>query len=235
MVNDDAIFGEVIRGMHNQLTQGNTESEPVRFHYDFSKWRWSKEDRAARDQVERMIHHVWVADASAQGALREKLDAKFSHDYLTGYFETTIWPSAKVPDGMIHFIDYNRFLAARIPTPSDDAVEHSGASENFLRGMPAHAGRASGRVVLVDESTVSDIEFPQGSILVCDNTDVRYLPLMRKAAAIVTNRGGMLSHASIVARELGVPCVVGTREATRVLKTGDSVEVDATTGIIRAV
>ncbi len=56
---------------------------------------------------------------------------------------------------------------------------------------------------------------------------------MQKAAAFVTNEGGIVSHASIVARELKKPCIVGTKNATQVLKDGDHVEVDATRGIVR--
>ena len=56
---------------------------------------------------------------------------------------------------------------------------------------------------------------------------------MQKAAAIVTNRGGILTHAAIVARELGKPCVIGTKNATKILKDGDEVEVDADKGAVK--
>ncbi len=64
-------------------------------------------------------------------------------------------------------------------------------------------------------------------------TDPSSLPIMRKAKAIVTDAGGILCHAAIVARELKIPCIIGTNNATTVLKTGDLVEVDANTGIVR--
>ncbi|HEX5448000.1 MAG TPA: PEP-utilizing enzyme, partial [Candidatus Saccharimonadales bacterium] len=59
-----------------------------------------------------------------------------------------------------------------------------------------------------------------------------YVPLMKKASAIVTDQGGILSHAAIVARELGVPCIVGTADATKVLKNGQKVLVDADNGVV---
>lgn len=62
-----------------------------------------------------------------------------------------------------------------------------------------------------------------------------YVPLMHKAGAIVTDEGGLTSHAAIIARELKVPCVVGTRLAMRVLKNGDRVEVDAINGVIKVI
>jgi len=70
------------------------------------------------------------------------------------------------------------------------------------------------------------------SILVCENTDVRYLPLMKQAAAFITDRGSLLSHASIVARELKKPCIVNAKNATSILKNGDIIEVDATSGLV---
>ena len=87
--------------------------------------------------------------------------------------------------------------------------------------------------MIVNEGNLGTVAFAVGAILVCDNTDVRYLPYMRKAAAIVTNRGGILSHAAIIARELRKPCVTGTQVATAMLKDGDRIEVDATRGTVR--
>ena len=59
------------------------------------------------------------------------------------------------------------------------------------------------------------------------------MPAIQKAKAIITDVGGLLCHAAIVSRELGIPCVVGTKKATKVLNDGDLVEVDANKGIVR--
>lgn len=75
-------------------------------------------------------------------------------------------------------------------------------------------------------------DFQAGEILVTDITDPDWEPIMKKAAAIITNRGGRTSHAAIVARELGIPAIVGTTEATRVLNTGDQVTVCCAEGEI---
>jgi len=75
----------------------------------------------------------------------------------------------------------------------------------------------------------------KGSVLVVPQTTPDYVVVMKKAKAIVTDEGGMTCHAAVVSRELGVPCVVGTKVATRVLKTGDLIEVDAHSGIIRRI
>lgn len=70
-------------------------------------------------------------------------------------------------------------------------------------------------------------------ILVSFATNPNLMPAIRKAAAIVTDEGGLTCHAAIVSRELGIPCVVGTKIVTQILKDGDKVEVDARKGIVK--
>ena len=72
-----------------------------------------------------------------------------------------------------------------------------------------------------------------GEILVASNTDPGWIALFAGAAAIVVERGSLLSHSAIVSREMGIPCVVGIRDATRWLQTGDLIEVDGGTGEVR--
>jgi len=101
-----------------------------------------------------------------------------------------------------------------------------------LKGQIGCLGKATGRVKIL--SRAADIEkFQQGDVLVAIATDPDIVPAMRKACAIVTEQGGVTSHAAIVSRELNIPCVIGTKIATRVLKDGDLVEVDANKGIVR--
>ncbi|MCA9351837.1 hypothetical protein KC866_00390 [Patescibacteria group bacterium] len=76
-------------------------------------------------------------------------------------------------------------------------------------------------------------EMKQGEILVAQSTAPELLPACKKAAAIITNVGGLLSHAAIVSREFNIPCIVGTVHATEVLKDGDLVEVDADNGTVK--
>jgi len=78
--------------------------------------------------------------------------------------------------------------------------------------------------VVLDEKDFS--KFKKGEILVTDETDASFLPLMKKAKAFITDEGGILCHAAIVAREMKKPCVVGTKIASRVLKNGDWLEID---------
>ena len=69
-----------------------------------------------------------------------------------------------------------------------------------------------------------------GEILIADMTDPDWVPAIRIASAVVTNRGGRTCHAAIVSRELGVPCIVGTKDATERLKTGETYTIDCSTG-----
>ncbi len=76
-------------------------------------------------------------------------------------------------------------------------------------------------------------QMKEGEILVSQNTDPEMMPAIKKAAAMVTDVGGMLSHAAITARELRIPCVVDTEQASKVIKTGDLVEVNANAGVVK--
>ncbi len=77
--------------------------------------------------------------------------------------------------------------------------------------------------------------FKEKEILVTSMTQPSMVVMVKKAAAIVTNEGGITSHAAVLAREFNIPCIVGTRNATIILKTGDLIEVDATKGTIQIV
>jgi pyruvate, water dikinase len=119
--------------------------------------------------------------------------------------------------------------------PITTIVERAKASNEpgpvLLHGLGVGPGSTSGRVrVLVSPDDSSALE--PGEILVASMTSPDWVPLMRRAAAVVTDAGGMTSHAAIVSRELGIPCIVGTRLATRVLHTGMVVTVDARAGTI---
>jgi len=77
------------------------------------------------------------------------------------------------------------------------------------------------------------VKFKKGDVLVSPMTEPGYLPIMKQASVFVTDEGSVLCHAAIVARELKKPCIIGTKIATKVLKDGDFVEVDADRGMVR--
>ena len=108
---------------------------------------------------------------------------------------------------------------------------HGATDSETIRGSPAFPGKVTGTVRIIIDPSNAD-HFQEGNILVTGMTRPEYLPIMQKAAAIITDAGGILSHAAITARELKKPTVIGANKATKVLKDGDEVEVDATTGLV---
>ncbi len=111
---------------------------------------------------------------------------------------------------------------------SDKVTENK---EVLLKGAPASPGMASGPVKLVPNVKLLD-KVKKGDIMVTDMTTPDFVPTMRKVVGIITNQGGLTSHAAIVSRELGVPCIVGTGNATKILKDGMIVTLNGSTGEI---
>lgn len=115
--------------------------------------------------------------------------------------------------------------AASVPGDTVDIAK----AEELLHGAAASVGLKFGPVKVIHKPTEID-KVLQGDVLVTEMTSPDFVPAMRRAAAIVTDTGGRTSHAAIVSRELGIPCVVGTGTATSLLKTGQVVTVDGASG-----
>lgn len=124
------------------------------------------------------------------------------------------------------------------PAPSTWVDRFSGpalplaAAAGTLQGVSASAGVARGPARVV--RTLDDaLGLQAGEVLVCPTTDPRWTPLFALAAALVTDQGGSLAHAAVVAREYRLPAVVGTHSATRQIRTGQRIEVDGLQGVVR--
>jgi len=113
------------------------------------------------------------------------------------------------------------------------AATPAAAQAPLLRGLGASPGAATGRVRVLT-ATAQAGQLQPGEVLVAPMTSPDWVPIMRRASAIVTDAGGMTSHAAIVSRELGIPCVVGTRVATRTLRDGMLVTVNGKEGSVLA-
>ena len=101
-----------------------------------------------------------------------------------------------------------------------------------LKGMAAFKGKVEAKVrIILNKNQFS--QFNPGEILVTDMTSPEFVPLLKKAAGIITDEGGIMCHAAIVARELKIPCVVGTKFATQILRNGLMVELDAEKGVVK--
>jgi len=102
----------------------------------------------------------------------------------------------------------------------------------ILKGIPASPGEVKGRAKILPSVEDAEKKFKESDIIVTHMTDPNWVIYMKKAKAIITNSGGALSHAAIVSRELGIPCVVGTKIATEVLKSNMKVIVDGGKGLV---
>lgn len=103
-----------------------------------------------------------------------------------------------------------------------------------FKGQTGCLGKAKGIVKIIIRPG-DMVKMKKGDVLVSIATDPDIVPAMKKASAIITEQGGVTSHAAIVARELGIPCVIGTKIATKVLRDGQLVEVDANNGVVRII
>lgn len=127
------------------------------------------------------------------------------------------------------FLVQTRPVTTGAERPPPPAPKPSG--EILVRGLGASPGVATGRARVLRDPKEGQALAP-GEILVAPMTTPDWVPFMRRAAAIVTDSGGSTSHAAIVSRELGLPCVVGTRKGTTTIETGALVTVDAKAGVV---
>lgn len=155
------------------------------------------------------------------------------------YFDDSPFPNKEILEARFHaaalFVNQNilEIASGRDVVLIDEALKERFAGRK-LAGMSAYPGvvRGIARIIL-DPSHAS--HFSSGDILISGMTRPDFLPLMKQAAAFVTDSGGILCHAAIVAREMKKPCVIGTEWATKFFQDGDMVEVDAEHGIVKKI
>ncbi len=122
-----------------------------------------------------------------------------------------------------------------------EAIEFSNAflsikdsTATSFKGRVASKGKGVGAAkVIINTSDFA--KFKKGDVLVAINTSPDFVPLMKMAAAIVAEEGGLTSHTSVVSRELGVPCVVGVAGICSIVKDNDMIEVDAESGVVKLI
>lgn len=116
---------------------------------------------------------------------------------------------------------------------SHEIVEKNANTE--FHGETASLGKAQGKALVVQNSKEALEKIQHGDILVAPYTAVEYLPAMKKAAAIITETGGITSHAAIVSREFKIPCIIAVKNITKLLKTGQYIEVNADDGTVKII
>jgi phosphohistidine swiveling domain-containing protein len=161
---------------------------------------------------------------------------------LDAFFERGVVPevtlvSQRAAGNYVYIIDRGKETVLTGPAAVRAALDVIHPPQNhggLVKGSPAFHGKARGRVVIV--KTKADLpRVRPGDVMVANITIPEYTPVMKRVCAIVTDEGGVTSHAAIVSREFGIPCVVGTRHATQAFQEGDTVEVDATNGVVRKI
>jgi phosphohistidine swiveling domain-containing protein len=117
---------------------------------------------------------------------------------------------------------------------SGEFLQTFGAVKKALSGYVASAGHAVGRAKIIYHRGEFS-KFKKGDVLVTAMTHPEFMQIMKLASAIITDEGGITCHAAIISRELGIPCVIGTKIATQVFKDGDMIKVDAEHGVVRKI
>jgi phosphohistidine swiveling domain-containing protein len=215
----------------------------------------ARQREAARSESTRLlwVSRTWVLRAGALTGIGE--DAFFlSLDELLDLLVGREAPVAAIPARRQTYERYKAlppypllirgrfdpFQWAADPERRDDVFDSHGLlptltlkapAEDMILGMPGSAGQVEGLVRRLDHAEDGD-ELQPGEILVTKQTNIGWTLFFPRAAAVVTDVGAPLSHAAIVARELGIPAVVNCGDATARLKTGDRVRVDGTAGVV---
>lgn len=236
-----ALLLRAIAGASDTMLQQPVNTQlrsPIARLLNTISWSMIAQRERCRDAVMRLTHQLrlalreWGSRLTAQGPLVESDDVF----YLTS---SELFSSS--PDLMATVsrrrVERDRLAKIELPLrftqPMDlTATSLTTQSNRVISGVPAVAGVATGRVRVL-RSPGDELE--PGEVLVARVTDTGWTPFFATAAAVVTDIGGSMSHASIVAREFGIPAVVGTKNGSQLLTDGQLVEVNGTTGLVTVV
>ncbi|MBU1120725.1 hypothetical protein KJ660_02495, partial [Candidatus Micrarchaeota archaeon] len=154
------------------------------------------------------------------------LEKKFDPDELNERYKFSVYVCINGKDKTVTG-KKAEFYEKQIPNPKDYKITE-------LEGSTAVPGMVKGVVKIINvPEDVSKMR--EGDVMVSHSTNPNLVPAMKKAGAIVTDIGGITCHAAIVSRELNIPCVIGTKIATKVFKDGDLIDVNANHGIVKKV
>jgi len=227
------IIVEAIFGLGELIVQGAVTPD----HYEVSKKEMSLVVKQISRQ-DRMLEKVGRENKEIKLTEKEGSKQKISEKEILGlaelgkklehhyYFPQDIeWA---IENGKTYIVQ-TRAVTTTLKKKVKD--EDASIQKPILSGAPASPGIASGPVKIIYSAKEVGKVLP-GDVLVAPQTNPDFVPAMKKAVAIVTDSGGRTSHAAIVSRELGIPAVVGTQAATKILKTGEVVTVNGLKGEI---
>jgi len=195
--------------------------------------------RLYSEHVYEIINDVFVKMAQEISKI-ENIDAKYIQCMYSDEFEDYLKTKRMIDEEILR----QRYTLSGLYFSDDDChpigkeiddirKEIAKKHKKSITGRTAYPGQAKGICRIIKDPDKAS--FNEGEILVTEMTRPKFVPLMKKAAAIITDAGGMLCHAAIVARELKIPCIVGTEVATARLKDGDMIEVDAKKGHVKII
>ncbi|MGI8890082.1 MAG: PEP/pyruvate-binding domain-containing protein [Chthoniobacterales bacterium] len=201
-----SILVEHVKGDCEKLVKGEVTPERL----------WLNDDNGALDLAAGLIRPTHIRElAQVAKRLEESFGAPQDVEWL-------------IHDGALHIVQ-SRPITAAFSGPVNSVPDPTFTSDPVLSGVPSSAGVGSGPVHLVFNIEQA-LQLESGSVLVTPMTNPDMVVAMRNSAGIVTDVGGIICHAAIVSRELGLPCVVGTETATTTLADGEPVTVNGSTG-----
>jgi phosphoenolpyruvate synthase/pyruvate phosphate dikinase len=189
------------------------------------EWNFLFVAMASHFKVDEKDLGYFTLDELSEALQTNKLDIKLIRERKGKEFILTVPPQSLLAQ-----------IIPRVPIKYNKAIREAESinKEGVVRGIIAQIGIVRGRVRIVHNH--HDIrKIGSKEILIANTTHPDYLQGMKKAAGFVTDEGGIVSHAAIVAREFKKPCIVGTKIATKIFKDGDMVEVDANKGIVKKI
>lgn len=235
----DRIIIDAVWGLGEMIVQGSYIPD----HYVVQKETFSILSKELNDQKMQYIKDGQITKEVAvpnKNISRIKLSdeqivylAKLSQKLHDHYFypQDSEWALEK---GKLYLVQTRPITTIEKTTNKlSNQVASNEVTAPVLKGISASPGIGTGVVKILKSPKEID-KIKSGDVLVAPMTSPDYVPAMKKAAAIITNEGGMTSHAAIVSREMGIPCIVGTKTGTTTLKEGDVVTVNGTTGEIFA-
>lgn len=241
-INNDPfmIVVESVYGLGEMIVQGS--ATPDHFEVDKEKWTIRKREISTQTQMlTKTGGQTKIIKVKPNLQSKQKIDdevilkvAKYGKKLEDHYQhpQDVEWAYAK---GKVYIVQTRPITTVNTINAKSDQIIGEVANlvgsvpKPILSGSPASPGIISGKVKILHSPSQNDL-VQKGDILVAPMTTPDFVPAMKRAVAIVTDQGGQTSHAAIVSRELGVPCIVGTKLATKKLKPNALITVDATKG-----
>jgi phosphohistidine swiveling domain-containing protein len=228
IVEDNRVIGECATGSLLQLNKGvHDDTKSIYFEYDFRNWRMSEHIDNIINFLQESLELIRLRNEDKQALLDNGFIDSLNTSYLRGYFEVI-----NSDDSGTVFVDFNRLLKDNL-TGIELFKNDTLTNNALIKGNIGCSGKVVGKAKVILDHEVGDNVVNNDEILVCHFTSPDFLPLITASIGVITDIGGILSHAAIVCRELKKPCLIGTKVATQRIKTGDFIEVNAFDGYVR--